>query len=144
MSRIKLPKPQPVIFRTSMQVSVDHLNYGNHVGNHHFLVYAHEARLRWLQSLSLSEMQVEDHLGLIMSDSAIVYKSQLFWGEEFSVELGVSDLSEISFDLLYHFINQKHKTIALVKTGMIFFDYENQKMQKAQTQTLEKLQGARA
>jgi acyl-CoA thioester hydrolase len=143
MSRIKLSKPDPVIFKTRMQVSVDHLNYGNHVGNHHFLTYAHEARLRWLQTMNLTEMRIQDSVGLIMSDSAIVYKSQLFWGDEFSIELGLADLTEVSFDILYHLIKPDKKTVAIVKTGMVFFDYDNQVIHKADPPILKRLQDSR-
>jgi acyl-CoA thioester hydrolase len=141
MSRIKLAKPEKVLFQTTMKVSVDHLNYGNHVGNHHFLVYAHEARLQWLASLEMTELSIENHTGLIMSDSAIVYKSQLFWGDEFTVHLGLDDLTDRSFDILYHLINKQNKTIAVIKTGMVFFDYQKQTITRASVQTLQRLQG---
>ncbi|MCP4522242.1 MAG: thioesterase [Cytophagales bacterium] len=129
MARIKIDLPEKYIFETELVAQVGDLNYGGHVGNDRFLLYAHETRVRFLQANDLSELSVGDNIGLIMTDSAVVYKAEVFLGDKLKVELGVQDVSRIGFDLIYRISNQETgKEVAHIKTGMLCFDYEKRKM----------------
>ncbi len=127
MARLKLPLPSPVIFQTSLEIRIEHINYGQHVSNDSYLRLAHEARLRWLKSAELSEI-ASDQKGLIMSDASLVYKAEARWGETFWVDLGVADLTTHSFDLIYLFRNEKGMEYARCKTAMVGFDYQTKKV----------------
>lgn len=130
MARLKLPRPEPIIYSTHFSVLVEHLNYGGHVGNDRFLAMAHEARLRWLKEHGADELNFLGS-GLIMRDSAVVYKKELFWGEEVHVDLGIDDPGPSSFDLLYHLRSKQGESYALIKTGMVLFDYRERKIVRA-------------
>ena len=60
----------------------------NHVGNDTFVSLMQEARTRFFVGLSYSDLDVEGK-GTIISDLAIVYKSQSYYGERLKFELGV-------------------------------------------------------
>jgi acyl-CoA thioesterase FadM len=128
MGRIKLEMPVNFIFSTELEVRIGDINYGGHVGNDSILTLAQEARLRFLEKYNYSEKDIEG-LGLVMTDAAIIFKNQAFWGNHISISIAIADISRIGFDLYYKIINtDNEKEIAQVKTGMAFFDYNNQKI----------------
>lgn len=127
MARLRLPLPTPVIYRTSLEIRIEHINYGQHVSNDSYLRLAHEARLRWLKSAELSEIQ-SDQTGLIMSDASLVYKAEARWGEILWVDLGVTDLTTHSFDLIYLFRSESGVEYARCKTAMVGFNYQTKKV----------------
>lgn len=123
MARIKLSFPPETHFSTTIPITIGNINYGGHLANNAVLEIAHEARLRFLSSLGWSEKDVEG-TGLIMSDAAIVFRSEAFHGEVLHIEVAVTDITQLSFDLHYRMrAHTTHREIALVKTGMVFFDY---------------------
>ncbi len=127
MARIKIDFPDRPVFTTELPVRITDINYGGHLGNDAVLSLVHEARLRFLNNLGYSEMDIEGK-SLIMSDAAIVYKSEGHYSDQLQIEIAVADFSGIGFDILYRIINAETlKIVALVKTGMVFFDYHTKK-----------------
>jgi len=124
--RIELSFPDKIIYTTQLDVRVSDLNYGNHLGNDSILSLVHEARMRFLLYAGYSEMNVEG-IGLIMADAGIQFKSEAFYGEVISVEIAIKDIERVSFDLYYR-LKCDERIVAIVKTGMLFFDYENRKI----------------
>ena len=127
MARIKIDIPIKFIFKTEIPVRITDINYGGHLGNDSLLSIVHEARIRFLKHFGYSESDVEGN-GIIMIDAAIQYKSEGFYGDELIVEVTVNDFSGIGCDFVFRITNKNtSKEIALVKTGIVFFDYEKRK-----------------
>ena len=123
MARIKIEISEIFIFKTEIAIRVTDLNYGGHLGNDSVLSICHEARLRFLKHLGYSELDVEGS-GIIMSDAAIQYKGEGFHADELIIEIGVSDFTKKGCDFIYRLTNKETgKKIALVKTGIVFYDY---------------------
>jgi acyl-CoA thioester hydrolase len=131
MSRVKINFPnQFPIFNISMPVRITDLNYGNHLGNDSVLSIVHEARAQYLHINGYTELNVGG-CGLIMADAAVVYKNEAFFGDILSVNIYCDDITAVSFDLLYKLTtirNEKEIVVALVKTGMVCFDYDIRKV----------------
>ncbi|HLG31434.1 MAG TPA: thioesterase family protein [Ignavibacteriaceae bacterium] len=128
MPRIKIEIPEKFLFKTEISVRISDINYGGHLGNDSLLSIIHEARVRFLKHLGYSEKEVEG-IGIIMNDAAIQYKAESFYGDELLIEVGVIDFSKIGCDIVYRITNSDNKKeIALAKTGIVFFDYENKKV----------------
>ena len=124
MPRIKIKLPEKFIFRTEIVIRITDLNYGGHLGNDSVLSICHEARLRFLKHLGYSELDVEGS-GIIMSDAAIQYKGEGFHGDELIIEISVNDFTKTGCDFVYRLTNKEtRKIIALVKTGIVFYDYK--------------------
>ena len=87
----------------------------------------HEARLQFLNSLGYSETDLEGK-GLIMSDVAIVYKGEGFYGDILAASVAAAEFTKYGFELYYRFTNQHEKEIAHAKTGMLCFDYTTRKL----------------
>ena len=104
------------------------MNYGAHMGNDAILRIVHEARVQFLESLNLKEIDFYG-FSLLMSDSAVVYKKQAFYGDKLGIEIAVSKLNDYGFDLFY-LIKTNNLEIARVKTGMVCYSNEKNKIQK--------------
>ena len=129
--RVKISLPErKEDFSCHYGVTIGDLNYGNHMGNDRFLSMAHEARLQLFDKLETSELNFYG-TGLIMADSMVQYKAQAFRGDNLTVKIWVENTSSRYFDLIYGVLNQNGKEVARIKTGMIFYDYDNQKISSA-------------
>jgi acyl-CoA thioesterase FadM len=123
MARVQIELPQSWLYRARLAVRVTDVNYGGHLGNDRVLGLAHEARVLWLASCDLSEKDVGG-VGLIMADAALIFRGEAFLGDELDVELGATEVRRSGFDLVYRLSRPADGTeIALVKTGMVCFDY---------------------
>lgn len=126
MSRIHIEPPEHWLFHTTIKVYIGDINYGNHLANDAVLRLCHEARLRLLASFGFSEMDIGG-TGLIMLDAALQFQGQSFYGDELNFDLGISELNNTSFSILYRITRVNDgAAIAMVKTGMAFFNYERQ------------------
>lgn len=128
MPRVKIKEPSSYVHQCEIKVRVTDLNYGNHLANEKVLMYAQEARVDFLDAHKMSEI---DFWGtsLIQGDAAITYKSEGFLGDIIIVELGIDDVSNSSFDFVYKMTNKtKNTVLAIVKTRMVCFDYEERKV----------------
>lgn len=127
MPRIKLELPEKLIFTTEIPVRITDINYGGHLGNDSILSIVQEARVRFLREYNYTETNVEN-LGIIMTDCAVVYKSESFYGDVLVIKIGSKDFYKYGCDIYYQLVNKKSaKDVALVKTGIMFFDYEKKK-----------------
>lgn len=130
MARVKITMPEIFSFSTPISLRISDLNYGGHVGNDTVLSLFHEARVRFLRHCGYGELDVEGH-GLIMSDAAIEYRAELFYGDETLIHLAATDFSRVGFDLVYLLEKrtEQGKVIAARgKTGMIYYDYQQKKV----------------
>lgn len=128
MARIKLDLPDSFQFSTEISIRISDINYGGHLGNDAVLSLAHEARVRFLQHLGFTEKDIGG-TGIIMSDAVVLYKAEGFYGETLTIEVAVNEFSSRGCDFLYKLSNKENgKEIARVKTGIVFYDYENKRI----------------
>lgn len=126
MARIKLDITGPMIFNTRINIRISDINYGNHVGNDAFVAMIHEARVQWLKSKGFSELEIEG-TGLIMSDLAVEFKQECYYGEEVEISVSAGDVSKVSFDLYYEIQTMRSGSAILLlkaKTGMVCYNYQ--------------------
>ena len=130
MARIKIDIPETFSFRTEIPVRITDINYGGHLGNDKLLSVFHEARMQFLKHFGQSEKDFFG-CGLIMSDAAIQYKSEAFYGDTLTIYISPGDFSNSGFDLVSLIINKKTENeVARVKTGMVCYDYQNKTLTK--------------
>jgi len=138
MSRMKINLPEIFPFSTEMRVNIADINYGQHMGNDAALRFAHEARLRFLAQYDYSETDIEG-CGLIMTNAAIVYKSQAFYGDTLQIGVSITDLSRTGFEMTYRLQRTSdHVDICHMTTGLAFFDYEKGRVSKVPANFLNK------
>lgn len=130
MARIKIDIPEKVMATFLIPVRIADINYGNHVGNDAFVSIIHEARMLWLKLYDYTELKIEG-IGLIMSDLAIEFKSESFYGDVVEVKLGAGEISRVGFELYYRLFakrNNENILLANAKTGMVCYDYDAKKV----------------
>ena len=143
MARIKIDLPTEFHFSTSIPVRITDLNYGGHVGNDTVLSLIHEARVQYLKSYGYEELNIEG-IGLIMSDVAIEFKLELFYGDIINVSVTAGNFTSVAFDLFYKLEKSAESRLVVVaigKTGMVCYDYEKEKIVAFPSEAKSKLMG---
>ena len=130
MSRIKLTPPDTFSFTAIIPIRISDINYGNHVGNDAILSIIHEARMQLLTKHHFTELNCGG-VGLIMADAGIEFKKEIFYGDVLEVSIAAANFSSIGFDLYYRLVKrsgEKMIIVALAKTGMVCYNYDEKKI----------------
>jgi acyl-CoA thioester hydrolase len=130
MARVKLELPENFLTTITIPIRITDLNYGKHVGNDSFVSIIHEARVQWLHQHHLSELGING-TGLIMSDLAVEFKQESYYGDVIDIKIGVAEISKVSFELYYSLSttrNDKNILLANAKTGIVCYDYAAKKI----------------
>jgi acyl-CoA thioester hydrolase len=128
--RVRKIQPGPTCYETFIDVQIGDINYGNHVGNERYLLFAQETRIRFLQSIGCSEVKFGEY-GLVLTEAHVEYLHELFHGDKLMIKVSVSEPSRASFDCFYEIIAMRSSgnvTAALIKTAMVCFDYNERKV----------------
>jgi hypothetical protein len=130
MARVKIEIPENFIGVVDIPVRITDINYGNHLGNDAIVSIIHEARVNWLKSLGYSELDIEG-TSIIMSDLAVSYINESFYGDVLKIKLAVGEFSSAGFELFYNITTTRDVReiqIAKAKTGIVFYNYEMKKI----------------
>jgi acyl-CoA thioester hydrolase len=128
MARMKLELPERFDFKTDIRICINSINYGGHLGNDSLLSLIHEARIRFLNNCGFTESDIGG-VGIIMVDTAIMYKSESFYGDVLTFEVAVSDVGKAGCDFYFRVTNKETgRDVAYAKTGIVFFDYDKRKV----------------
>jgi len=122
--------PDSFQFSSIIPVRITDINYGGHVGNDSILSIIHEARMQFLHHYGYTEMDFAG-TGMIMSEVAIEFKNELFYGDCIKVSVAIAEISKVSFSLYYKLENagtDKPVTVAVARTGMICYNYGAKKI----------------
>jgi len=127
-------------FKTTFQVRIGDINYGGHLGNEQYLLLFHDARLKFLNANGFSEMDIGENVGLIMSEGHVNYKAEVFYGDELTVGVTISEIIKIRFRIDYVVERARdQKVVATGYTWMVAFDYHRRKVSKIPTSFLVKM-----
>ncbi|MFT3705682.1 MAG: thioesterase family protein [Agriterribacter sp.] len=130
MARVKIDLPEHFSFKTVIPIRITDINYGGHAGNDSILSIIHEARMQFLQQHGCTEKNFFG-AGLIMSDVAIEFKKELFYGDTVQVSVTVMELEKIRFDIVYRLDAPRNGglvTVATARTGMVCFNYDTKRV----------------
>jgi acyl-CoA thioester hydrolase len=120
--------PGQFAFSTEIPVCIGLINYGGHLDNALLLTLISEARVRFLQTLGYSEMDVEG-VGIIVADAYVQYRSEAFHGEVMVVEMTPLDFSRSGCKLVWRMCDRASgREVARGNTGIVFFDYDSRKV----------------
>jgi 4-hydroxybenzoyl-CoA thioesterase len=127
MSRIEINLPGEFSFSTNIPIRIGDINRGRHLGHEAVLIIMEEARVRFLESLGYTEWDING-VGYIMIDAGIIYQRQGYYGQTLKVEIAVTDFTSKGCDLVYRISDANMGAeIARAKTGILFYDYQQQK-----------------
>jgi acyl-CoA thioester hydrolase len=144
MARIKIELPGTFSFSCRIPVRITDINYGGHAGNDTVLSIIHEARMQFLESFGYTELEFAG-AGMIMSDVAIEFKNELFYGDIIIASVVAGEISKIGFDLFYKLETtrpangDRNILVATAKTGMICYDYKKKKIVPIPAEAIDQL-----
>lgn len=127
--QITIPQRDPLTV-LHIPVRITDINYGNHLGNDSLVSILHEARMQFLQQHGFTEMNAGG-TSLIMKDLAIDFKHESFYGDELTVDIYCTDISKVSFCLIYEITTMRENgevLIAMGQTTMVCYDYQVKKI----------------
>lgn len=130
MGRIKIDLPEKFSFTTKIPIRITDINYGGHVGNDRILTIMHEARFQFFKKFGFAELEFAG-TGIIISDAAIEYKNELFYGDIVIASIACGEFTKVSFELFYKLekeVSGKQVLVAVAKTGIVCYDYKNKKV----------------
>ena len=144
MARTKIDLPNNFLFSTTIPIRITDINFGGHVGNDTILSLVHEARAQFFTYLGYTELEFAG-TGTIMSDVAIEYKNQTYYGDSILVSVAVGDITKVAFDLFYKLekisSDGKIVSVAFAKTWMVCYDYDAKKVTAIPEEALKKITG---
>jgi acyl-CoA thioester hydrolase len=91
------------------------IDYNQHVSNIVFVRWMELCRNRFFEALELSqELLAAQNCLPVVSETQIIYKQPVFFGQSIKVEMWLSELAKASCWMAFHFFNNEG---ALVATG---------------------------
>ena len=142
MARIKIDLPDKFSFSTNIPVRITDINFGGHVGNDTILSIVHEARAQFFTYCGYTELDFAG-AGTIMSDVAIEYKNQTYYGDSILASIAIGEITKVAFDLFYKLEKRsadgKLIPVALAKTWMVCYDYTLKKVAAIPQKAIEKI-----
>ena len=141
MARIKIDLPEKFSFSTQIPVRITDINFGGHVGNDTILSLVHETRAQYFNHCGYDELNFAG-VGTIMSDVAIEYKNQIYYGDEIIASIAVGEITKVAFDLFYKLekmSGDKIIPVALAKTWVVCYDYDRKKVAAIPAEALKKI-----
>lgn len=126
MARLQFSIKGREVYRTTVEVRVDNINYAGHLGHDSVLTLCHEARVRFLRDIGQHELDFFGR-GIIMTDAMVSYLGEGALGDRIEITLSIDEVEKSGF-ALYYAMRTVEKEIARVKTGLVFFDYENREV----------------
>src|SRR4026208_874598 len=144
MARIKINLPVRFPFSATIPIRITDVNFGGHVGNDTILSIVHEARAQFFTHLGYTELDFAG-AGTIMSDVAIEYKHQTYYGDTILASVAVGEITKVAFDLFYKLekrsAEDKLIPVAFAKTWMVCYDYDQKKVTAIPEKAIEKIKG---
>ncbi len=128
MARVKIDLPERFEFSAEFEVRMADINAGGHMGNHLFVALLNEAHLKYMQFKGFPELMV-DGKAMINADLALIYKSEVFYGDILSIEVAAGDFNRYGLDLFFRVTSKNSgRVAAIAKMGMVFFDYTERRV----------------
>ena len=106
-------------------VRVAEINYGGHVSNAAILSYFQDARIAYLKQFGYSELDIGG-CGLILPEAHVLYRAEMFLGDELRIGVKISELRNSAFIMAY-VIERDGTVTAEGTTNMVAFDYQIRK-----------------
>ncbi len=117
------------VFISTYTVTIGDINYGGHLGNERALLIFQDARIRFLESLGLSEKNIGEGAGMVVVESGCSYRRQVFLHEELEVHVEIDQLERKKFTLKYTVLRKDDGQKVLTGfTGILAYNYSLNKV----------------
>ena len=126
MGRTVIEFPNKVDFSTDYTVLIADINSADHLGADRLFAIVIESQMRFFAHLGYANAKLVEGVGYIISDTEFIFKSEAKHGDTLLIDVAATNFTSKGFELLYRIHNStKERPLALVKAGMVFFDYDS-------------------
>ena len=89
-------------FKEYYTIGIRDIGYGVHMDHLSLLNYLHETRVRFLKSINLSEVNIDQEgSGLVVTELNCKYKKECFYGDVINIEMSLERLSTSRINFVY-------------------------------------------
>ncbi|SDP33319.1 acyl-CoA thioesterase [Desulforhopalus singaporensis] len=111
------------IYRSLYTVTVGDINYSGHLGHERAFTVFHDARIRFLASLGLSEMDIGDGVSILVVEVSCHYRQQVVLHDQLEVVVELEAVEGRKIVFTYRAVNSKTGKEAFQgRTVMLGFD----------------------
>lgn len=131
MARVTVQIPEQFSFSMEMDIPIAFINRGNHLGNDSMISCLNEARLAFMRA-QFGDPYTVDGAAMINADLAVEYRAEAYHGDRLHIEVAANDFHKYGCDFVYRVSCVSNgRIVALAKTGMLLFDFDNKKLKVA-------------
>jgi acyl-CoA thioesterase FadM len=130
MTRIQLQFPEDQLYySTHLAVRVTDINSANHLGSDSMISMISEARARFLHDAGIQDA-ADSNISIIVTDLATTCRAEAYARDQLCFEVGVMDFNKYGGDFIFRISRPDDGVlIALAKSGFVFFDHKQKKVQ---------------
>ena len=128
------------MFSIKYKIKDEDINYGGHVGNERALLFFQMVRIKFFESLGLSELNIGDNIGVIQRNSFVEYNKELFLDDEITIQITNIQLEKNKFNIYYEVYNQENKLAINGSTLLLPFSYTEKKLKRVPSIFKEKVE----
>ena len=131
MKIFRVPTVEKPIFQTTLDVRINDINYGNHLGHDSFISLLHEARIQFLKKMGyINELNIEG-LGMLITNIYVNYTNESFYSDKITINIEIGETTKTTIQLIYQAsLEEANKKIANALTTMTFYNYQTSKVAK--------------
>ncbi len=140
MPRVRIEVQKDYEFSCNIDVRMNDINVGGHVGNSQMIAITHDARIKLYKDLGLSELDLGDgKTGMVVADIAVNFKAEVFLDDNVVVRSHVGEVGSKGFRLFQR-VECNGKTASLVETGIVAFNFKERRASVLPEEFKERLQ----
>ena len=137
---IRLKRRDHYRFQYHTTIGIRDVNYGGHLGNDTLVSILHDARVRMLNVLGATELDLGDsETGIIMNELAVNYRAEGRLLENITVHSDIDGIKTASFKIC-HLVTRDEAVIAIAETGIVAYNYSENRISTLPQRFLEKLE----
>ncbi|GAA6136030.1 hypothetical protein NBRC116188_28200 [Oceaniserpentilla sp. 4NH20-0058] len=129
MTRRTIDLPETFHLNFDYTVVYSDINASSHLAADRIMPITLEAQFKFIKSLGYTDATVFEDAGLIMVHSETQYMSESFHDDELSVDMAIETLE--GKQMVFGFLIKNKRTgkeTARLRSTLLFFDYETQKV----------------
>ena len=109
--------------KLELRIDWSEIDLFGHVNNLAILKYIQAARVNYLETIGLMQMQVDTKVGPILASSSCQFLKPLFYPGQVVVYLTVEAIKTTSFRILHEVVNDKKEIVAEAQDIIVFYDF---------------------
>ncbi|HQQ75555.1 MAG TPA: thioesterase family protein [Pseudomonadales bacterium] len=113
--------PDKMAFSSCINIYINDLVGGLHVGNHTLISYLNEAQMRFLTALGFPTLIVDGAI-TFNNEITVQYQREARYGDVLTVQAHIDQLEARQYRIVYHMQNQLGKTVLKAQMIMVFVD----------------------